>query len=138
MHDSSLVDALAQTSFDTTVALTQLASENDLTLPQLRLLGILRGRRARMTELAAHLRLEKSSMSGLVERAEKRGLVVRERSSTDGRSVEVLLSPAGEMVAARASGRALDLVLPLVSALSDDEKRQLESLLLKATEGRSR
>jgi DNA-binding MarR family transcriptional regulator len=133
----ALVDALVQTSFDTSAALTRLAAENDLTLPQLRLLGILRDRRARMTELASHLGLEKSSLSGLVERAEKRGLVVREPSSTDGRAIEVLLTPSGQAVADRLTGRAHERVLPLVDALSAAEKRELASLLRKALESRS-
>jgi DNA-binding MarR family transcriptional regulator len=138
MNDpDALVDALAQTSFETSYALTRLAAEHELTLPQLRLLGILRGRQARMTELAAYLGLEKSSLSGLVERAEKRGLVVREPSSSDGRVVEVLLTPAGEDVATRATDRAHGLVLPLVAGLTAAEKRQLEFLLRKALKGRT-
>lgn len=128
----ALVDALVQTTFDTTTALTRLATEYELTLPQLRLLGILRGRRARMSELAAHLALEKSSLSGLVDRAEKRGLVVREPNSTDGRATDVFLTPSGEKIAARATHRSHELILPLVDQLSAAEKRQLTTLLSKA------
>ena len=133
MPDSdALVDALAQITFNTTAALTRLAGEYELTLPQLRVLGALRGRRVRMTELAAHLDLEKSSLSGLVERAERRGLVARERSDVDGRAVDVFLTDPGEVLAERATGRAHELILPLVDALDEVEKRQLTALLTKA------
>ncbi|MGY1962144.1 MarR family transcriptional regulator [Nocardia gipuzkoensis] len=60
--------------------LTRIGSEHDLSLTQLRLLGLLRDRRPRMTDLAAFLGLDKSTMSGLVERAERRGLVARGKS----------------------------------------------------------
>jgi DNA-binding MarR family transcriptional regulator len=133
----ALVDALAQTALDTTIALTHLAAGYELTLPQLRVLGILRGRRIRMTELAAQMGLEKSSLSGLVERAERRGLVARERNSADGRAVDVFLTSLGQEVANRATDCAQELVLPLVNALSGTEKCQLTSLLQKAIEGRT-
>jgi DNA-binding MarR family transcriptional regulator len=134
---NALVDALAQTAFDTTAVLTRLASEHDLTLPQMRVLGILRGRRVRMTELATHLGLEKSSLSGLVERAERRGLVARERSSSDGRAVDVFLTSSGEEVARQATDRAHELLLPLVDALNGVERRQLGALLHKALDNRT-
>jgi DNA-binding MarR family transcriptional regulator len=127
----ALVDALAQSAFDTTAALTRLASEHDLTLPQLRVLGILRGRRVRMTELAAHLGLEKSSLSGLIERAERRGLVARRKCAADGRAVEAFLTTSGEQLAARMTTRARALVLPLADSLSTDQRRLLRSLLEK-------
>ncbi|GHF33280.1 hypothetical protein FHX82_005262 [Amycolatopsis bartoniae] len=49
------------------------AAEHELSVVQLRLLGVLRDRRPGMLELGAHLGLDKSSMTGLVSRAEKRG-----------------------------------------------------------------
>ena len=69
-----LVDALAQAAFMTMAVLTKVAADNDLSLTQLRVLAILRDRRLRMTALADYLGLEKSTMTGLVNRAEKRGL----------------------------------------------------------------
>jgi DNA-binding MarR family transcriptional regulator len=133
----ALVDALAQTAFDTTAALTSLANEHELTLPQLRILGVLRGRRMRMTDLAAHMGLEKSSLSGLVDRAERRGLLARERSHTDRRTIDVFLTTKGEQLASGAVGRARRLILPLVDALDRTEKRELRALLRKAIDGRT-
>ncbi|ERK69221.1 hypothetical protein N136_04459, partial [Leifsonia aquatica ATCC 14665] len=73
--DDALVDALVQTSFVVTGVLTRVAAERDLSLTQLRMLGVLRDRRPRMAQLAALLGLDKSTVSGLIERAERRGLV---------------------------------------------------------------
>lgn len=71
------------------------ASEPSATssLTQLRLLGVLRDRRPRMTELAAFLGLDKSTLSGLVDRAERRGLVARDKNPQDRRVVDVFLTP---------------------------------------------
>ncbi|MCU1407511.1 MAG: Transcriptional regulator, MarR family protein, partial [Glaciihabitans sp.] len=74
---AELIDALAQSAFVTMGALTRIASENDLSLTQLRVLAILRDRRLRMTDLVGYLGLEKSTLTGLIDRAESRGLVSR-------------------------------------------------------------
>ncbi len=52
-----LADALAQAAFTTMAILNKLAAENDLSLTQLRVAGILRDRRLRMVELADYLGL---------------------------------------------------------------------------------
>src|SRR3954462_12191316 len=91
----ALVDALVRNTFQVTGVLTRIGAENDLSLTQLRVLGILRDRRPRLTQLAAYLGLDKSTMSGLIDRAERRDLVARDRNPHDGRAVDVFLTPAG-------------------------------------------
>ena len=89
-----LIDALVMTSFATMAVLTRVAAEHDLSLTQLRLLAILRDRRLTMSELTGYLGLDKSTVSGLVDRAEKRGLLQRAPNPRDGRSVDVLITRA--------------------------------------------
>jgi MarR family transcriptional regulator, lower aerobic nicotinate degradation pathway regulator len=48
-----------------------------MSVTQLRMLGILRDREPAMLDLASHLKLENSSVIGLINRGEKRGLVER-------------------------------------------------------------
>jgi len=127
-----LLDALAQVAFKTTTALTEVAGDVGLTLPQLRVLGILRGRRVRMSDLAAYLALEKSSLSGLVDRAEGRGLVKRERSEADARAIEVFLTDRGEALARAIEHRAASAVDDLLGPLSQAERDALLGLLAKA------
>jgi DNA-binding MarR family transcriptional regulator len=124
-----LVDALAQAAFTTMAVLTKAAADHDLSLTQLRVLAILRDRRLRMTALAEHLGLEKSTMSGLVERAEKRGLLERAPSTTDGRAVDVFLSPAGAELAQRLQARVERSLAPMTGQLAPAEQRRLQALL---------
>src|SRR6185312_17156750 len=88
----SPVDGLAQLSFLIQGLLERRAAEHDLSIVQTRLLGVLRDRRPTMLELAKLLGLDKSSVSGLVDRAERRGLVARIPSAADRRSVLVGLT----------------------------------------------
>jgi DNA-binding MarR family transcriptional regulator len=110
----SPVDGLAQLSFVTQGILERLAAEHDVSVIQTRLLGVLRDREPTMNELAKLLGLEKSSVTGLVDRAERRGLVVRVPSSADGRAVLVRLTPDGRSV---------------VSAVASDFESEVSMLL---------
>jgi DNA-binding MarR family transcriptional regulator len=126
---AGLIDALAQTAFSVMAVLNKVGAEHDLSLTQLRVLGILRDRRLRITALADHLGLEKSTMTGLVDRAEKRGLLARAPSATDGRAVDVFITPQGEALAGPVYGRVVELLTPLIEALRPAERRQLQAHL---------
>ena len=89
----------------TMAVLSKVGADHDLSLTQLRVLAILRDRRLGMTALADYLGLEKSTMSGLVDRAEKRGLLERAPNGEDGRAVDVLPQPRGNQ-AGRSALRA--------------------------------
>jgi|SRR5471030_3098255 MarR family transcriptional regulator, lower aerobic nicotinate degradation pathway regulator len=100
MSDSSpgtapVTDALVQISFAVLDVLSRSAAELDLSVTQLRLVGILRDRSPSMAALAAHLGLDRSSVSGLIDRAERRGLVTRRTSPGDGRVTLIDLTPRG-------------------------------------------
>ncbi|MEU4805667.1 MarR family transcriptional regulator [Actinosynnema sp. NPDC023587] len=127
--DVALEDALVRTSFRVMAVLTRIGSEHDLSLTQLRVLGLLRDRRPRMTELAAFLGLDKSTMSGLVERAERRGLVARGKSAEDRRAVDVFITPAGHELAERVQEEVRATLAPLLDRLRADERRLLTGLL---------
>ena len=124
-----LVDALAQSAFATMAVLTKVAAEHDVSLTQLRVLAILRGRRVRMAELADHLGLERSTMTGLVDRAEQRGLLARASNPTDGRAVDVFLTPAGSALARQGAAAIRRSLVPVTDALTPAEQRRLQSLL---------
>src|SRR5690349_18624756 len=95
-HDLDLVDGLFQLSFRLHSALLRIATAHDLSLIQVRMLGILRDREPAMLALAKHLELEKSSLSGLVDRAEKRGLVERVPHPDDRRASTVRITAQGK------------------------------------------
>lgn len=106
----SAVDGLATLSFVIHRRLERRASEHGLSMIQTRLLGVLRDRRPTINELAKILELDKSSVTGLVDRAEHRDLVARIRSKTDGRSVLVSLTETGRsLVSSVAASFAADV-----------------------------
>ncbi len=90
-----LVDSLVELSFAVHAILTRASARYDLSVTQLRLLGILRDRTPPMTAIAEHLGLDPSSVTGLVDRAERRGLVARTPSTDDARVTMVRTTPAG-------------------------------------------
>jgi DNA-binding MarR family transcriptional regulator len=126
-----VLDVLAQTAHAVTTILTRVAAEHDLSLTQLRVLAILRDRRLRMSALADYLGLERSTMSGLVDRAEKKGLLARGPSATDGRAVEVYLTDEGRTLAERGTAQVRAALEPATSALTGAEQRRLQALLEK-------
>jgi MarR family transcriptional regulator, lower aerobic nicotinate degradation pathway regulator len=126
--DLGIVDALAQLSFAVQSALSRIAMEHDMSLVQARMLGILRDRRPTVKELAALLQVDKSSVTGLVDRAEERGLVHRTPSPVDGRSVQVVITAAGQR---QVNGAATDFeseISSLVAQLTPAERTRLSQL----------
>ncbi len=127
----ALVDALARASFAVMAVLNRIGAEHDLSLTQLRVLAILRDRRARMTDLADHLGLDKSTITGLVDRAEKRGLLRRAPNADDGRSVDVLLDTEGVRLAELGATEVAEALSPLTDQLTPTETHRLTALLEK-------
>jgi DNA-binding MarR family transcriptional regulator len=130
-----LIDALVRSSFEVMAVLSRIGAEHDLSLTQLRVLGILRDRRIRMSELADHLGLDKSTISGLVDRAEKRGLVRRAPNPADGRAVDVFLTAAGTEFAGRGAAQLAQALSPMTGKLTRAQARQLTALLERCLAG---
>ena len=126
-HELGLADGLAQLSFTVHGVVGRIAAEYDLSIVQARLLGILRDRRPTIKELAGYLQLDKSSVTGLVDRAEERGLVRRSPSPHDGRSVQVRLTAAGRALVERASAAFVGELADLVADLSPVQRSQLSA-----------
>jgi DNA-binding MarR family transcriptional regulator len=123
-----IVDALAQLSFAVQGLLSEIAAAHDLSIIQVRLLGVLRDRSVGMNELARHLGLDKFSVTGLVDRAERRGLVRRRTSSTDRRATEVSITPAGRRLATLGAADFGQRIATLVRPLAATEQAILSEL----------
>jgi MarR family transcriptional regulator, lower aerobic nicotinate degradation pathway regulator len=123
------VDALAQTSFVLQSTLERLAGERGFSLIQTRLLGVLRDRQPTAGELARLLDLDKSSVSGLLDRAERRGLVRRTPSQTDRRSVRVSLTDEGRALISEVGTEFEAEVATLLTPLDQSEQATLTALL---------
>jgi MarR family transcriptional regulator, lower aerobic nicotinate degradation pathway regulator len=129
--DDDLRDSLVQVSFAVIAVLSRVAAEQDLSLTQLRVLGILRDRQPTMAELASYLGLERSTVSGLIDRAVQRGLVQKDADPTDGRSVRVSLTERARRLESRMIAEIAELMAPLTDRLNTGERKRLIDLLAK-------
>jgi DNA-binding MarR family transcriptional regulator len=127
-EDLGLADALAQLSFLVHNVLAEIAGQHDLSIIQLRLLGVLRDREPTMNALGRHLGLDKSSISGLVDRAQRRGLVIRTVSATDRRAFRVSITDAGRRLAEQGAARFTERIEMLAAGLPDTDRRLLSRL----------
>jgi MarR family transcriptional regulator, lower aerobic nicotinate degradation pathway regulator len=133
--DLSLVDALVQLSFLVQGALAEATADHDLSIVQTRLLGILRDREPTMNELGGFLNLDKSSVTGLVDRAERRGLVRRTASSRDRRAVEVSITDAGRSLIAEVAAKFELRMTAITSHLTTAEHSRLATLASRVLHG---
>ncbi|MCZ4124766.1 MarR family winged helix-turn-helix transcriptional regulator [Streptomyces sp. H39-S7] len=125
----TLIDGLVRSAFQVMGVLTRIGAEHDLSLTQLRVLGILRDRRPRMSDLAAFLGLDKSTLSGLIARAEQRGLLTRGTSPEDKRAVIVLITDAGRDLTQRLDEEIRYALAPATDRLDPQQREQLAQLL---------
>ena len=122
------MDALAQLSFLVQGALAEIAAQHGLSIIQTRLLGVLRDREPTMNALGRHLGLDKSSVSGLVDRAQRRGLVDRTVSATDRRAFQVSITETGRRLVEQVSVGFSARVETLVAGLPDTDRKLLTQL----------
>ena len=124
-----LSDSLPHLSFLISERVGRIAARWQLSLVQVRLLGILRDRQPGVNELAAHLGLDKSSVSGLIDRAERRGLVERVGSDADRRVVRVSSTAAGRGLAEDIRAEVDADLTGLTGTLTPTQREEFGSLV---------
>jgi DNA-binding MarR family transcriptional regulator len=92
-------DGLIRLSTLTQSVFVRTAERHGLPAAQARLLCMLATGPRRMSELASLLGIEKAALTGLADRAERRGLVARTAVPGDRRAVSVALTPEGREAA---------------------------------------
>ncbi|MBZ5736677.1 MarR family winged helix-turn-helix transcriptional regulator [Nocardioides mangrovi] len=130
--DRALMDAVVQLSFEVMAVLHQVGAAHDLSATQLRLLGVLRDREPRMADLADGLGLDRSTVSGLIDRAAARGLVERFPDEHDRRSSRVRMTAAGHELAVPVAAAVAERVAALVEPLSRADRATLRALVERA------
>jgi MarR family transcriptional regulator, lower aerobic nicotinate degradation pathway regulator len=128
-EDLPLVDALVQSAFLVQGVMRRVAARHDLSVIQMRLLGILRDREPGTLLLSRILDLDKSSVTGLVDRAEKRGLVERVPDPDDGRAVRIKLTRGGRAIVTKGATEVEAEIETVAEGLTDPQRRQLAGLL---------
>jgi DNA-binding MarR family transcriptional regulator len=132
---TEVLDPLVVVSFTVMARLSEAAAAHDLSLTQLRALAILRDREPRMAELAGYLGLDKSTVTGLVNRAARRGLVERDvPAGGDRRAVRVRLTPDGQRLARLVTAEIAGLIAPMTGRLGPADSRRLGVLLARMLE----
>ena len=111
-------------------------SENfDVTLPQFEVLWELDRCDAPvvMSRLSEQLKVTGSNLTGVVDRLERKGLVERFRSSEDRRLQYIEMTDAGRTAFVEIAADNALWVARAFTELTDEEVRQLQKLLLKAS-----
>jgi DNA-binding MarR family transcriptional regulator len=124
-----VVAALVRSAFLVNAVYAESGREHGLTPQQGQLLCVLMGRPYGMGELGATLGLAKSSLTGLVDRTERNGLVRREQDPQDMRAVRVALTAQGRRLAEQFYVETCKRVEKLPAALSAAERDALAGLL---------
>jgi DNA-binding MarR family transcriptional regulator len=124
-----IVAALVRTAFLVNAVYAESGREHGLTSQQGQLLCVLMSQPYTMGELSMTLGLAKSSLSGLVDRTERNGLVRREPDSRDTRAVRVALTPRGSELAERFYNETCQRVDKLTASLHVEERDALAGLL---------
>ena len=123
--------ALVRSSFLVNAVYAGSAREHGLTPQQGQLLCVLMGKPYGMGELGATLGLAKSSLTGLVDRTERNGLVQREQDPQDMRAVRIVLTPQGSRLVERFYLETCRRVATLPAALGAAERDTLADLLAR-------
>ena len=124
-----VVAALVRSTFLVTAVYAQSGQEHGLTSQQGQLLCVLMPQPYGMSELSAMLGLAKSSLTGLVDRTVRNGLVRREPDPRDSRAVRVALTRQGAKLAEEFYDETCRRIEELAAGLSAAERDTLASLL---------
>ncbi|WP_405062243.1 MarR family transcriptional regulator [Kribbella sp. NBC_01505] len=82
-----------------------------------------------MTDLSRTLSIERSTLTNMVDRLERRTLVTRTAHPTDRRACEIHLTPAGEALANQAHEAVTERITQLTSNLPAATRNTLTSAL---------
>ncbi|GAA4928173.1 MarR family transcriptional regulator [Nonomuraea thailandensis] len=121
--------ALVRSTFLVNAVYEASAREYGLTQQQGQLLCVLMARSYGMGELGAVLGLAKSSLTGMVDRSERNGLVRRKPDPQDSRAVRVELTRRGAKLAGEFYAETCRRVEELTSGFPEKERDVLAGLL---------
>ncbi|NUR72145.1 MAG: MarR family transcriptional regulator [Hamadaea sp.] len=111
------------------------AGAHQLTAMQAKLLMLVAAEPQPMRRLADEFHCDPSNVTGIADRLERRGLVVREPAPGDRRVKNVALTPAGRRVVDDLRG-SLGFAAEPLGSLTEPERVQLRDLLRKMLEPR--
>ena len=130
------VDAILETivylSTESRRITKELARRADLTGPQLTVLKMLEGvGDLSLSDLSDRIRAQNSTVTGIIDRMEREGLVVRTRSTEDRRVVRIRLTEKGSKIAREIAVEPMEVFHSALENLSPGEMRDLLKILTK-------
>ncbi|WP_297625445.1 MarR family winged helix-turn-helix transcriptional regulator [Nocardia sp.] len=124
-----VVTALVRSAFLVNAVYAESGREYGLTPQQGQLLCVLMAQPYGMGELGSLLNLAKSSLTGMIDRTERNGLVRREPDPRDARAVRVALTPKGRELAEEFYTETCRRIDTLAARLTPTERDALADLL---------
>ena len=109
-----------------------MAREVGLTGPQLTVIKLLESfGDISLSSLSERIRAQNSTVTGIIDRMEREGLVRRERSTTDRRVIYIRLSDKGARLARQIDVEPMEIFRAALQSLSRDDVRDLLRILTK-------
>jgi DNA-binding MarR family transcriptional regulator len=110
----------------------ELARRAELTGPQLTVVKMLETfGDLSLSDLSERIRAQNSTVTGIIDRMEREGLVVRARSTEDKRVVRIRLTEKGERIAREIPVEPMEIFRSALAGLSASETRDLLKILTK-------
>jgi DNA-binding MarR family transcriptional regulator len=108
------------------------ARQRNLTSPQLTVIKVLETfGDVSLSELSERIRAQNSTVTGIIDRMEREGLVKRERSKEDRRVVHIRLTSKGAELARDIKVEPMEILRRAILSLSAAEGRELVKVSMK-------
>ena len=132
-HDVDQVfEAIVYLATESRRVTQELARRAQLTGPQLTVLKILEALGdLSLSELSDRIRAQNSTVTGIIDRMEREGLVTRVRSTEDRRVVHIQLTEKGSRLAREIAVEPMEIFRAALETLSGQEMKDLLRILLK-------
>jgi DNA-binding MarR family transcriptional regulator len=128
----SILEAIVYLYTESRRVTKEVARSAELTGPQLTVLKVLEGLGdISLSELSERIRAQNSTVTGIIDRMEREGLVVRARSTEDRRVVHIRLTEKGARIARGIAVEPMEVFRGALESLSAGEVRDLLRILTK-------
>ena len=128
----SILEAIVYLYTESRRVTKEVARRADLTGPQLTVLKVLEGvGDLSLSALSERIRAQNSTVTGIIDRMEREGLVVRTRSTEDRRVVHIQLTEKGARIAREIAVEPMEVFRSALESLSAGEMRDLLKILTK-------
>ena len=128
----AIVEAIVYLYTESRRLTKDVAARHGITGPQLTVVKILEALGdLSLSRLSEKIRAQNSTVTGIVDRMEREGLVVRTRSATDRRVVHIQLTEKGTTLAGEVKVEPIAIFREALASLSRDEARDLLRILTK-------